>query len=231
MRLRLALRILASLAATVTTTRADDPAVSIADLAAYQTALAAPRVAPSVAQVTFRELWEHPQAHQGQPVQVEGRVARLFRQPGVGQFPPLVEAWITSPLGEPTCLVFPSGTGRGVPDLGTQVRFGGTFLRRITYPGGDTQRVAPLVVGPEAPIVLDSGPSSGGASFGPIFGGNPAADWGIGLLAALAVAGVLARRHLNRPAPVTAPIGPTPLFLDGGRLDPALSEGADDDDC
>ena len=231
MRFRLALRIVASLAATVATTRADDPAVSIADLAAYQTALAARPVASRAAPVPFRELWEHPQAHQGRPVRVEGRVARLFRQPAVGQFPALVEAWIMSPLGEPTCLVFPSGMGRGVPDLGQRVRFDGTFLRRITYPGGDTQRVAPLVVGPEAPTVLDPGPSPGGASFGTIFGGNPAADWGIGLLAAFAVAGVLARRHLNRPAPATAPIGPAPRFLDGGRLDPALHAGADDDDC
>ena len=226
----LTLRVALALGALLATSRADEPAVSIADLAAYQAAMAAGPAPSAVAPVTFRELWDHPQAHQGCPVQVEGRLARLFRQPAIGQFPPLAEAWITSPLGEPTCLVFPtSGPEPTGPHPGDQVRFVGTFLRRITYAGADARRVAPLIVGPPAPSVLAPGSAAGSVSFGPIFGGDHAADWGLGLAASVGVLWVLLRRHLARPfAALPAPVGPAPTFLDG--VHPAETfEGADDD--
>jgi len=222
--------IVLSLGLCSASSRADAPAVSIADLAAYQAAIVAGPTPTATTPVTFRDLWDHPQTHQGTLVRVDGRVARLFRQPAVGQFPPLTEAWITSPLGEPTCLVFPSGAGRSTPALGAQVRFAGTFLRLISYPGGDTKRVAPLIVGPGPPSDLDPAAAPGGPSFGPIFGGDHAADWAIGLAAALGVAGVLARRHLNRPLVVAPPVGPAPTFLDGDASQYEIPEEADDDD-
>ncbi len=194
---------------------ADDSAVTIADFAGYQAALAA-KANPSAAPLaTFRELWDHPEAHQGRPVQVEGRVARLFRQASVGKFPPLAEAWVTSPVGDPTCLVFPTEPGRAIPKPGDQVRFVGTFLRRITYRGADTDRVAPLLVGPEPPTVLDPASGPGGDGWGSIFGGDHFGDWGIGLAASLGVLWVLLRRHLSRPLDPIQPIDPSPTFLDG----------------
>ena len=213
----------------VAAVRADDPPVSIADLAGYRVALAAPAAPRDATPATFRDLWEHPEGHQGRLVRVEGRLARLFRQPAVGQFPALAEGWITSPLGEPICAVFP--TGAAVPATGAQVRFTGTFLRKITYAGGDAARVAPLIVGPQPPAV--SGDDAGGSTFGPIFGGDHAADWGIGLAAALGVGWVLLRRHLTRPLPLAPPtVEPAPVFLDGGSTaDPYLDDaGADADD-
>ena len=132
--IRWLLAVVVVLGANPVVARADDPPVSVADLPAYQAALAARIDRESTPTVTFRDLWDHPEAHQGQPVRVEGRLARLFRQPGIGQFPALTEAWVTSPLGEPICLVFPSGSSANGPQLGDRVRFAGTFLRRITYP-------------------------------------------------------------------------------------------------
>lgn len=204
--------------------RADDPVVSIADLAEYQSAITTKLTPSSITPVTFRELWDHPEAHRGQPVQVEGRLARLFRQPSVGKFPALAEAWITSPVGDPTCLVFPTSSGRTVPSLGDRVRFSGTFLRRITYRGSDTDRVAPLVVGPEPPSLLDPASTSSGEGLGPIFGGDHLGDWGIGLAASLGVLWILLRRHLTRPMIAAAPVGPPPTFRDGDD-DAIVDEG------
>lgn len=222
-------------ALSITPARADEPRVSIADLAEYRAALgAAPPAAPTPA--TFGELYEHPEAYRGRPVAVAGRVARLFRQPGVGQFPPLAEAWITSPRGEPTCLVFPAGPDRAVPGPGAEVRFAGTFLRRIAYPGGDAERIAPLVVGPAPPVA--AAPGATAPSFGPIFGGDRALDWAVGLIAAAGVGLALFRRHLaGPPAPPPRPVDPAPSFLDGDGLgpgpaatDPPDFGGSDHDD-
>lgn len=197
----------------------DPPPVSLADLAAYRAALIAPSGPASPPTVTFRDLWEHPERHQGRLVRVEGRLARLFRQPAVGQFPPLAEAWITSPKGEPICLVFPTGPGSATPQSGDQVRFAGTFLRRILYSGGDGKRIAPLLVGPHLPSVLDAGSRSASDPFGPIFGGDHLADWGISLVVSLGVLAVLLRRHLSRPPEPVAPLDPPPAFLDGENHD------------
>ncbi len=216
-----------TLGTLLASTRADDSAVSIADLAGYRAALAAKADPSTAAPVTFRELWDHPEAHQGRPVRLEGRVARLFRQASVGKFPPLAEAWVTSPVGDPTCVVFPTEAGRAIPKPGDQVRFVGTFLRRITYRGADTDRVAPLVVGPEPPSVLDPAPASSGEGLGAIFGGRYLGDWGIGLVASLGVLWVLLRRHLSRPLDPIQPVGLPPKFHDGDDDDDPDSFGAD----
>ena len=208
-------------------TRADDPPVSLADLADYRAALEARLDPAAVPHVTFADLWGHPETHQGHLVRVEGRVARLFRQPGIGRFPPLAEAWITSPRGEPFCVVFPTGPGSDAPRPGDQVEFAGTFLRRIAYQGGDTQRLAPLIVGPGLPGVLASGSTTATDRLGPIFGVDHATDWGIGLILGLGVVWFLLRRHLTRPETPTPAVGPPPTFLDG---DPFDSGGDPDDD-
>ena len=57
--------------------------------------------------VKFRDLWNRPDVFRGRRVTVEGRVVRIFRQGPVGSFPPLAEVWITSPAGDPFCVVFP----------------------------------------------------------------------------------------------------------------------------
>ena len=212
------------------TTHGDTPQVTLADLADYRAALET-RLDPSaVPLVTFADLWNHPEAHQGGLVRVEGRVARLFRQPGVGQFPPLAEAWITSPRGEPVCVVFPTGPGSESPRPGDEVRFAGTFLRRIAYQGGDTERLAPLIVGPGLPDVLAAGSPAATDPLGSIFGADHAADWGIGLMLGLGVVWFLLRRHLSRPPALAAPVGPPPAFLDGDPADPFNLGGDPDDD-
>ena len=210
-------------------TRGEDAPLALGDLAAYHAAIAT-KLDPAMARpATFADLWDHPAAYQGRPVRVEGRLARLFRQPAVGQFPPLAEAWITSPRGEPTCIVFPTRPREPVPGPGDRVEFAGTFLRQVAYQGGDTKRVAPLIVGPAVPSVLEAGSKPIADPFGPIFGGDHAADWGIGLAASLGVVGLLARRHLSRPVIVGAPVGPAPMFLDGDS-DRCEGRGDDDDD-
>src|SRR6185437_9218161 len=93
----------------------------------------------------------HPDRYQGRRVQVEGRLVRRFRQDAIGKFPALVEAWAVSPAGDPFCLVFPATAGKSEPGPAT-VRFEGTFLKLIRYQGGDVARLAPLLVGPQAPV-------------------------------------------------------------------------------
>jgi len=186
---------------------ADDSPLSLADLEAYRVALSA-KVDGSAPLVRFRDLWDRPEAYAGRPVRIEGRVARLFRQPRLGEFPPLVEAWVVSPSGDPFCLVFPQTRGRATPEPGASVRFSGTFLKRIKYQGGDTARVAPLVVGPEPPSTSDSHSRPEGLSWSAI-------DWMMGLAAAAVVALILARRHLSRPVPPPPVHDPPPVFFDG----------------
>ena len=125
----------------------NDAPLALADLEAYRVALAA-KPDDSAPTVGFRDLWERPSTYSGKAVSVEGRLARLFRQPGVGEFPPLAEAWVVTPSGDPFCLVFPLPEGRPSPEVGAQARFSGTFLKRVEYKGGDAPRLAPLIVGP-----------------------------------------------------------------------------------
>jgi hypothetical protein len=189
---------------------ADDGALSLADLPEYARALRgqSEHEGPAVS-ASFRDLWDHPDRYRGQRVQVEGRVARRFRQAAVGDFPPLEEVWITSPAGDPLCLVFPAPAGRPPMTSGVPVRFVGTFLRRVEYPGGDAPRLAPLIVGDKPPAIV----------------GTPAPapsrphreswiDWGAGLAVAALVALVLWRQHARKPSRRAAPeVGPDPDFV------------------
>ena len=103
-------------------------------------------------EVKFKDLWNRPDVFRGRRVTVQGRVARIFRQGPVGSFPPLAEVWITSPAGDPFCVVFPAARSIDdmrrlaviepmdrsqaprdadradvMPELGRTVRFTGTF--------------------------------------------------------------------------------------------------------
>jgi hypothetical protein len=191
----------------------DDSPLGLADLEAYRLALATSQDVPAPA-VRFRDLWDRPQDYAGRAVTVEGRVARLFRQPKVGKFPPLVEAWVVSEAGDPFCLVFPQAQGQS--EIGASVRFSGTFLKRIAYQGGDVARLAPLIVGPVAPSNLDLSPGAERTSWS-------SADWTMALGLALIAGLFLARRHLSRPLPAPRPLGPPPSFVDceagGGDFD------------
>ncbi|MGO9463255.1 MAG: hypothetical protein ACLQIB_28990 [Isosphaeraceae bacterium] len=148
--------------------------LTLADLAAYRAALSGQPTADRAQatdpprQVRFRDLWNQPDAFRGRRVIVQGRVERIFRQAAVGSFPPLAEAWIASPAGDPFCVVFaprettaeedePDGTkprerAPPTPGLGRTVRFTGTFLKMVTYAAPDGKRLAPLVVGERPPL-------------------------------------------------------------------------------
>jgi len=200
-------------------TSGDEPALTIADLEAYRLAL---RPTPSAAEapaVGFRDLWDHPEAFAGRRVGVEGRLSRLFRQPPLGEFPALAEAWIVSPGGDPLCLVYADAPASVTPEVGSRVRFAGTFLRRVKYRGGDVPRLAPLIVGP-GPPASDPGPIPAAWPGSPV-------DWLMGLGAAAVVAAILAGRHLARPPARPVASDPPPAFLDG---DPSEEYGATDDD-
>jgi hypothetical protein len=199
-----------------------EPALSLSDLAPYRAALEGKPAGPAES-VTFRELWDHPERHQGRRVRVEGRVVRRFRQEAFGTFPPLVEAWAVSPAGDPFCLIFPAPTGPSGPGTdpapGASVRFEGTFLRRLRYQGGDTDRLAPLIVGDRPPSVTSAAPRPGNPlNFSPNEGRRARVDWAIGLVAAVFVALVLAYRHTQapprRPQKPGRDLEPPPEFVD-----------------
>jgi hypothetical protein len=206
---------------------AAESALTVADLAAYRAALSGKgiRDAPATP-VNFRELWDHPAKYQGRRVQVEGRIIRRFRQGAFGTFPPLEEAWAFSPQGDPFCLVFPETPDEartpGRPVQG-QVRFVGTFLRRVEYQGGDGPRLAPLIVGPAPPVAVAVASASDRESGAAEVRGYHLSrlDWAIGLAAATLVALVLARQHLRGPVrrPLHVEIAPAPLFDDA--IEPA----------
>jgi hypothetical protein len=190
--------------------------LGLADLAAYRAALSGTasadddHAAKPVRPVTFYDLWDHPQTWRGQRVQVRGKVTRIFRQDEVGGFPPLAEAWLSTPEGDLFCTVFPTA---GVPDLGQTVTFTGTFLRTIRYAGGDQPRLAPWIVGDRPPLLnaergmrkeaWDQGllgltvgkpqsPSRWFESWSP-------AGWLLGIALGLAGARVLAWQYVRRP--------------------------------
>lgn len=178
----------------------EDGPIGLADLAEYPRALQVSNVKPVAA--TFRDLWDRPDLYKGRFVRVEGRLARRFTRPAVGDLPSLAEWWLQTPAGEAICAVGPSGVGN--PRLGDVVRFDGRFLRRIRYASGDGDRLAPLVVGPGGPTrVVEPGGTRGDA-----------VDWGVGLGVAALVGALLASRHLGRPARRRVIEGETPTFLD-----------------
>ncbi len=163
--------------------------ISLADLAGYRTALSGKPTADGAkatdpaARVTFKDLWNRADDFRGRRVTVQGRVVRTFRQGPLGSFPALVEAWITSPAGDPFCVVFPqpglidekqAGSGEAIvaptekpaggsradliPGSGRTVRFTGTFLKVVRYVGADGARLAPLIVGDGQPIPIMAEP-------------------------------------------------------------------------
>lgn len=195
---------------------ADDPAnqLTLADLAAYRLALSGKATAPDARSadppiaVGFRDLWDRSDALKGRRVSVKGRVERIFRQGPVGQFPALVQAWAFSRSGDPFCLVYPDPAGKSPgsdggapgPPLGEDIQFTGTFLKVVEYPATDGPRLAPMIVGdkpvaPARPEPSTRRPSEDGPEVSK--GSWLAADWLFGLLAVLAVSGVIAARHLR----------------------------------
>ncbi len=186
---------------TLAHARADDLdtkyRLNLADLRGYRAALNgkpttdSAKASDTPVQVRFRDLWNEPNTFLGRRVVVHGRVERIFRQPAVGQFPPLAEVWIMSPAGDPFCIVFaqhestteagqqerknhggvksdsrkPQDTPRSIPNVGQTVRFTGTFLKMVSYAASDGKRLAPLIVGERQPRDEPDGPEiSGGAA-------------------------------------------------------------------
>jgi hypothetical protein len=220
-----------ALFAFTTALSAGESVLTVADLAAYRAALSdkGSTTEPPVA-VDFPALWAHPEKYKEHRVQVQGRIVRRFRQGSFGAFPPLEEAWLSSPAGNPFCVVFPAAaadpTARAKTRKSTptdQVTFAGTFLKLIEYKGGDGPRLAPLIVGPAPPaLVADQGARPTSAVVRP----STRLDGTIALAAALLVALVLvvqhARRPLRRPLNLDAAVEPPPLFDDApapGRLE------------
>lgn len=201
---------------------ADDvPSVSLADLPEYRDALERQPDPSTPAQaVTFRDLWEQPESYRGKAVRVEGRVVRRFRQPAVGTYPPLTELCIVGPSQDPLCVVFPTpdealnAEAARACELGTRVRFEGTFLKTIRYPAGDEPRLAPLVVGPQPPARYEGDPLEGHLPGSPF----SVLDWAVGLAVGGLVVVLLVRQVLSRPVRRAAespdPLGPTPHFTD-----------------
>ncbi|WP_152052397.1 hypothetical protein [Tautonia marina] len=201
----------------------DDP-LTLADLDAYRKALQPDEPGSADPQpVTFADLWERPDDWLGRRVVIEGRAARRFHQGAIGEYPPLVELWIASRTGNPTCLVYPEPEGGDPTPLGGTVRFVGTYHKRVRYEAADEPRLAPLLVGPEAPELI-RGPARG--RWQPI-GPFRQVDWLVGLIVAAAVVSVIVRQVLARPRPrrrVREAIdGPPPEFLDG----PAHADAAE----
>ena len=180
--------------------------LALADLAPYRAALDGKPAGPATP-VTFRDLWDHAETYQGHRVRVQGRVARRFRQGAFGTFPPLIEAWAVTPAGDPFCLVFPDPSqetgGPAASAPGASVGFEGVFLRQVRYPGGDTARRAPLIVGDRPPTVTAAlkprpDPVRGGPAPG-VWGGFSRLDWALGIGAAVVAGWVLVFQHLRRP--------------------------------
>lgn len=176
----------------------DDAPLGLGDLAAEHAALSGEGDgAPPVA-ATFRDLWDRPDEFRGRRVRVVGRVVRSFRQDAVGSFPALVEAWIEQPPGDLLCLVFPAPAREVDAWKGATVAFVGVSLRRVRYKA-EGDRLAPLIVGREAPAIEAAAPAQPPET--------PTAGWPgplatVGLFAGLAsISALLAWRTLATPAP------------------------------
>ncbi len=201
--------------------------LGLADLAAYRAALSGKSTADDddhatepVPAVIFHDLWDHPERWRGRRVQVRGTVARIFRQDAIGGFPPLAEAWLSTPQGDLFCTVFPTAE---VPDPGQNVTFTGRFLRTIRYAGSDQPRLAPWIVGDRPPASAALGPRASepaaafraigdrpetagerqiGRQIGRRFESWSQAAWMLGIALGLAGAGVLAWQHFRWPLAV-----------------------------
>jgi hypothetical protein len=115
--------------------------LNLADLAGYRAALAGnpagdhSRTGDPPTRVAFKDLWKHEESFLGRSVTIHGRVSRVFRQGPIGSFPPLAEYWITSPAGDPFCVVFPQAEskerGDQALDLVVEAMAGGMAVRSI----------------------------------------------------------------------------------------------------
>jgi len=211
---------------------ADDSPLALTDLAEYRRALVARESEPVPPLVTYRTLWDHPAAHEGKRVQIEARIVRRFQQGSVGTFPPLVEAWAVTPLGEPICLVYPAPSSPAKADAAPgreNVRFVGTYLRRIRYAGGDVDRLAPLIVGPAPPRVPPRTARTP-ASVATDRAGDPLNDGLLAAVAALVVVLILGWQHLRRPVTRTSVLepGPAPQFEESSSEDRFFSKPGQD---
>jgi hypothetical protein len=196
----------------------DDAPLGLGDLAAEHDALTGKGDAAPPVVASFRDLWERPDEFRGRRVRVAGRVVRTFRQDAVGGFPALIEAWIEQPPGDLLCVVFPAPTPAVDAWKGATVSFTGTYLRRVGYKA-EGNRLAPLIVGPDAPAVEKPAPPEPPKS--------PPKGWPgpfaiVGFIVAMAaVSSVLAWRTLAAPArrrggrsrASRAEPGPPPEFL------------------
>jgi hypothetical protein len=222
------------------------PQVTLADLPAYRAALSGRSISDSAplgdgpTEVKFQELWNQPERFRGRRVTVRGRIQRIFRQGPVGQFPALAEIWISSPVGDPCCLIGPqindtmasttdtqaaltTGSPRALPEIGATVRFTGTFLKLVRYAASDVARLAPLIVGDRLPVLVGSpersarGPTSGlGAAVARSYGG-----WYVGITLAALAAGAIARR-LRWPARLASAQGRSGHTAERNLSDPPL---------
>jgi hypothetical protein len=194
----------------------DSSPISLADLPAYRDALDGKPAGVAVS-ATFRDLWERPDAFAGKRVRIEGRVVRRFQQGKVGSFPPLAESWAATTSGDPFCLVYPSVSDTQRDGPGAMVRFEGVYLRRVTYKGGDGDRLAPLIVGAAPPTVTTPAPLVKETHIDRPTGSVPY-DWALGLGAAGLIALALARYHVRKPprrvSTIDREIGPPPEFID-----------------
>ena len=123
-----------------------------------------PRAADPPRPVTFRDLWDHPDDWRGRRVTVRGTVARVFRQGAVGSFPPLVEAWLSTPEGDLFCVVFPrprAGTGDRAARAGADGR-----LHRHVPEDDSLCRGRPAAAGPTRRGRSAAGPRRRGARRG-----------------------------------------------------------------
>lgn len=179
-------------------------AVSVADYSDYAQALRS-RPEPDAQPATFAELWRRPAAFRGKPVIVAGCLERRFRQPAIGDFPALTEAWVVDAAGNPLCLVYPSSS-REV-QAGARVQFVGTFLRTIRFGGQDADRLAPLLVGPRPPEVSSLPEAMEEARW-------EDSDWILGLALAGLVVVILATQHLRLRREPPRASGPAPRFVD-----------------
>lgn len=198
----------------------DEDVIGLADVKAYRDALVTSgddRATPA----SFLDLWDRPETFRGRWVRVEGRVERRFRQAARGDFPALTELWILDAAGNPICLVFPT-TGAGEP--GDEIVFDGRFVRIIRYRGPESERLAPLVVGPDPPT-LPATPKRQGLEVLPDAAGLEV--W-IAALLAVVVVTILGLQHVKRRS-ASRPVysGPPPEFLTGedGSVESAFEDG------
>jgi hypothetical protein len=191
--------------------QADDAPIGLADLEAYRMALSS-KPDESAPLVLFRDLWDRPEAYAGKPVTVEGRLARRFKQPRLGDFPPLVEAWVVSEVGDPFCIVFAEENGTNPLEIGSSVRFSGKFLRRIKYQAGDTARIVPLIVGPGSPSLLAGSQSETDRA---IETASKMVECVMALGISAMVMFLLVRLHFSRQVGPPRRFEPDPIFIDG----------------